>query len=104
MTDNNDPVQPNELPFVQHLIELRDRLLRVVLAVVILFLALFAFANDLYTYLAEPLMRHMPKGTSMIATEVASPFLTPFKLTLVLSIFLAIPVILYQAWGGEKVV
>jgi len=89
----------SEQPFVQHLIELRDRLLRVVLAVVVIFLALFAFANDLYTFLAEPLLRHMPEGTSMIATEVASPFLTPFKLTLVLSVFVAVPFILYQAWG-----
>ncbi len=89
----------SEQPFVQHLIELRDRLLRVVLAVVVIFLALFAFANDLYTFLAEPLLRHMPEGTSMIATEVASPFLTPFKLTLVLSVFITVPFILYQAWG-----
>ena len=88
-----------EQPFVQHLIELRDRLLRVVLLVTIIFLALFAFANDLYTFLAEPLMRHMPEDTSMIATEVASPFLTPFKLTLVLSVFIAVPFILYQGWG-----
>ena len=99
MTDPKDPPPVVELPFVQHLMELRDRLLRVVLVVVVIFLALFAFANDLYSYLAEPLLRHMPEGTSMIATEVASPFLTPFKLTLVLSIFLAIPVILHQAWS-----
>lgn len=90
---------PLEQPFVQHLIELRDRLLRVVLAVVLVFLGLFVFANDLYTYLAEPLLRYMPEGTSMIATEVASPFLTPFKLTLVLSVFITVPYILYQAWG-----
>jgi len=88
-----------ELPFVSHLLELRDRLLRAVLAVVLVFLCLFPFANELYIFLAEPLMRHMPEGTSMIATEVASPFLTPFKLSLVLSIFLAIPVLLHQAWG-----
>ena len=99
MTDSQEKTKVFELPFVQHLIELRDRLLRIVLVVVVIFLALFAFANDLYSYLAEPLLRHMPEGTSMIATEVASPFLTPFKLTLVLSIFLTIPVILYQAWG-----
>jgi sec-independent protein translocase protein TatC len=99
MTDPKDPTPAIELPFVQHLMELRDRLLRVVLVIVVIFLALFAFANDLYSYLAEPLLRHMPEGTSMIATEVASPFLTPFKLTLVLSIFLTIPVILHQAWG-----
>ncbi|MEE8379248.1 MAG: twin-arginine translocase subunit TatC [Gammaproteobacteria bacterium] len=99
MTEPKKPPPISEQPFVQHLIELRDRLLRVVLAVVVIFLGLFAFANDLYIFLAEPLLRHMPEGTSMIATEVASPFLTPFKLTLVLSVFVAVPFILYQAWG-----
>ncbi|NOX76258.1 MAG: twin-arginine translocase subunit TatC [Gammaproteobacteria bacterium] len=99
MTDPK-PFPPTvEQPLVKHLIEMRDRLLRVVLVVVVIFLGLFAFANDLYSYLAEPLLRHMPEGVSMIATEVASPFLTPFKLTLVLSAFLAVPYILYQAWG-----
>lgn len=82
-----------------HLLELRDRLLRVVLTVLVIFLGLFAFANDIYTLLAEPLMRHLPEGASMIATEVASPFLTPFKLTLVVSVFFAIPVILYHLWA-----
>jgi sec-independent protein translocase protein TatC len=99
MTEPKEFPPISEQPFVQHLIELRDRLLRVVLVVVLIFLGLFAFANDLYTFLAEPLLRHMPEGTSMIATEVASPFLTPFKLSLVLSVFIAVPFILYQAWG-----
>jgi len=99
MTDPQQSPPSPEQPLVQHLLELRDRLLRVVLVVVLLFLALFAFANDLYTYLAEPLLRHMVEGTSMIATQVVSPFLTPFKLALVLSIFIAVPFILYQAWG-----
>lgn len=90
---------PIEQPFVRHLIELRDRLMRVVLVVVVIFLALFSFANDIYSYLAEPLMRHLPEGASMIATEVASPFLTPFKLTLVLSMFIAVPIILYHFWA-----
>ncbi len=88
-----------EMTFVEHLVELRDRLLRVVLAVLVFLVVLFPFANDLYAVLAEPLLRHLPEGTSMIATEVASPFLTPFKLTLVLSIFLAMPVVLYQVWA-----
>ena len=88
-----------EMTFVEHLVELRDRLLRIVLAVLVFLLALFPFANDLYAVLAEPLLRHLPEGTSMIATEVASPFLTPFKLTLVLSVFLAMPVLLYQVWA-----
>ncbi len=88
-----------EMTFVEHLVELRDRLLRVVLAVLVFLVVLFQFANDLYAVLAEPLLRHLPEGTSMIATQVASPFLTPFKLTLVLSIFLAMPVVLYQVWA-----
>ncbi len=99
MTDPQQFPPSAEQPLVQHLLELRDRLLRVVLVVVLLFLGLFAFANDLYTYLAEPLLRHMVPGTSMIATQVVSPFLTPFKLALVMSIFIAVPFILYQAWG-----
>ena len=88
-----------EQPFVSHLIELRDRLLRILLAVLILFLALFGFANEIYHYIATPLMELLPEGQSMIATGVISPFLTPFKLTLVLSFYIAIPYILYQIWG-----
>nr|WP_317622791.1 twin-arginine translocase subunit TatC [Thiohalospira halophila] len=79
--------------------ELRDRLMKVVLAVIVLFLGLFYFANDIYSFVAAPLMAHLPEGAGMIATEVASPFLTPFKLTLVLAIFLAVPVILHQLWA-----
>jgi sec-independent protein translocase protein TatC len=99
MTNPKQYPPPQEQPFVAHLIELRDRLLRCVLAVIVVFLALFSFANDLYTFIAEPLLRHMPQGTSMIATEVASPFLTPFKLTLVVSIFICVPYLLYQLWA-----
>lgn len=99
MTDPKQYPPPLEQPLVQHLLELRDRLLRVVLVIAVIFLGLFAFANDLYTYLAQPLLTHMVEGTSMIATQVVSPFLTPFKLALVLSIFVAVPFILYQVWG-----
>jgi sec-independent protein translocase protein TatC len=99
MTEPQQFPPPIEQPLVQHLLELRDRLMRVVLVVVLIFLGLFAFANDLYTYLADPLLQHMAQGTSMIATQVVSPFLTPFKLALVMSIFIAVPYILYQAWG-----
>ncbi len=95
----NDPSAPAEMSFVEHLVELRDRLLRALLSVVLFLLVLFPFANDLYHLLAAPLLRHLPQGGSMIATQVASPFLTPFKLVLVLSIFLSMPVILYQAWA-----
>lgn len=84
---------------MSHLVELRDRLLRGVLVVLLIFLGLFSFANDLYSFVAGPLLAHMPEGSSMIATEVASPFLTPFKLTLVASIFIGMPFLLYQAWA-----
>lgn len=88
-----------EMPLVEHLIELRSRLLKGIVAVGIILLALLPFTNELYTLLAAPLLRHLPAGTSMIATEVASPFLTPFKLALVASIFLAMPALLYQLWA-----
>jgi len=92
-------VDKSELPLVAHLVELRDRLLRVIAVVAGLFLSMIYFANDLYVTLAEPLMAHLPANGTMIATDVASPFFTPFKLTLVLSVFLAMPMLLYQFWG-----
>ena len=88
-----------EAPFMSHLVELRDRLLRAVLVVLVIFLALFTFSNDLYSLLAEPLLIHLPQGSSMIATEVASPFLTPFKLAMMAAIFIGMPFILYQLWA-----
>ncbi len=88
-----------EQPFMSHLLELRDRLMRSVLAVLVLLLVLFPFGNDIYTFVAEPLMKVLPEGTSMIATKVASPFLTPFKLSLVTAVFLAMPYLLYQLWS-----
>ncbi len=97
--DSGTGAEEQELPFLSHLFELRDRLLRVVLVVMLIFAGLFAFANDLYHLLATPLLMNLPEGSSMIATEVASPFLTPFKLALVASIFLGMPFILYQAWA-----
>ncbi|MBT6585099.1 MAG: hypothetical protein HON77_12405, partial [Gammaproteobacteria bacterium] len=86
-------------PLVDHLIELRTRLLHAILSVLIIFLPLFYVANDIYAYISEPLRQFLPEGTSMIATDVASPFLTPFKLSLVLSIFVAMPYILHQIWS-----
>ena len=88
-----------ELPFLSHLLELRDRLLRMLLAIAVVFVVLMPFANPLYTFVAQPLMKNMPAGTTMIATQVASPFLAPFKLTLVAAVFAAMPYILYQFWG-----
>jgi sec-independent protein translocase protein TatC len=86
------------MPLIAHLIELRSRLIRAVAAVVVVFLALYPFKNELYTWLARPLLAKMPKGASLIATEVAAPFVVPFKFTLVVACFLAMPFILYQAW------
>ncbi|WP_294948126.1 twin-arginine translocase subunit TatC [Sulfurivirga sp.] len=99
MTHSALPPEDKEMTLVEHLLELRDRLTKAVLAVIVLFLVLFPFANDLYLFIAEPLLRYMPDNGSMIATAVASPFLTPFKLSLVLAIYLAMPVILYQLWA-----
>jgi sec-independent protein translocase protein TatC len=86
-------------PLMTHLIEFRNRVLRSVLAVLIIFAGLFSFSNKIYLYISEPIRAFLPADTSMIATEVASPFLTPFKLTLVLSVFAAMPFILYQTWA-----
>jgi sec-independent protein translocase protein TatC len=88
-----------EQPFISHLIELRDRLIRGIVAVLLVFLVLFPFSNAVYTYVAQPLMGQLPQGSSMIATEVAAPFLTPFRLALVAAVFLAMPYLLYQLWA-----
>jgi sec-independent protein translocase protein TatC len=99
MTDPQEFPPPLEQPFVAHLVELRDRLLKCVLVITVIFLALIGFSNDLYIFLAEPLIKSLPQGSSMIATGVVAPFLTPFKLTLVVSVFASIPFLLYQAWA-----
>lgn len=88
-----------EMPLVAHLTELRSRLLKCVGAVLVIFAGLFYFSQQIYALVAAPLRAYLPEGASMIATGVASPFLTPFKLTLVVSLFVAMPVVLYQIWG-----
>ena len=88
-----------EQSLMDHLLELRDRLLHIILSVLIVFLALFAFSEEIFTFAAQPLLALMPEGTTMIATGVTSPFLVPFKLVLLLSVLLAIPYILHQIWG-----
>jgi sec-independent protein translocase protein TatC len=95
--DEADIDQPQSI--ISHLIELRTRMMHALACVLIVFLCLFYFANDIYVLLADPLMRHLPKGAGMIATEVASPFLAPFKLTLVLSVIISIPYLFYQLWA-----
>lgn len=97
MSETNEH-QDVEQPLVQHLIELRDRLLRCILIVLLVFAGLFYFANDIYTFVAAPLQKFLPEGAGMIATEVAAPFLTPFKLTLFASIFVSMPFLIYQIW------
>ncbi|OUS11193.1 twin arginine-targeting protein translocase TatC [Gammaproteobacteria bacterium 53_120_T64] len=86
-------------PMVSHLVELRDRLLRTLVIVLLLFVGMFPFANEIYGFVSEPLRAYLPENSTMIATQVASPFLTPFKLTMVLSVFAAMPFILYQTWA-----
>jgi len=87
-----------EQGFLSHLIELRNRLMKMMLSVVVLFACLFPFMNEVYTALASPLLRYLP-GSQMIAIDVASPFLIPFKLTLMVCVFLAVPFLLYQIWS-----
>ncbi|PXX98207.1 twin-arginine translocase subunit TatC [Halomonas sp. LBP4] len=99
MSKTGDSQEQNQAPLIEHLIELRSRLIRAVVAILVIFLGLYAFANDIYTFVAQPLMALLPEGSQMIATEVASPFLAPFKLTLVLAVFIAIPYVLHQAWA-----
>src|ERR1044072_8792016 len=84
---------------ISHLVELRDRLLRAVIAIGIAFAPCAYFGNDLFTLIAKPLMDKMPAGTSMIATTVVSPFMAPLKLSLFVALFAAMPYVLYQAWA-----
>ncbi|MDN3679583.1 twin-arginine translocase subunit TatC [Vibrio tapetis subsp. quintayensis] len=86
-------------PLISHLIELRNRLMKALLAVLVVFIGLIWFANDIYEFVSAPLIERLPEGATMIATDVASPFFTPLKLTLVASIFVAVPLILYQVWA-----
>lgn len=89
----------SQAPLVAHLIELRNRLLKAVLAILVCFLALYAVANELYLIVSEPLRLLLPEGSSLIATEVASPFLAPLKLTFFLAFLISIPFTLYQVWA-----
>ena len=97
MTNTNP--DDKELSFLEHLVELRSRLLKSCLAVLLFLLVLLPFSRKLYALLAAPLTAVLPEGSSMIAIDVASPFLTPFKLALLLALILAIPVVLYQLWA-----
>jgi sec-independent protein translocase protein TatC len=93
------PGDDREMSLFEHLDELRTRLLRSIWAVLAVFLSLVYFANPIYRFVSEPLRRFLPDGSTMIATQVASPFLAPFKLTLVVSALIAMPYVLFQAWA-----
>jgi sec-independent protein translocase protein TatC len=101
MSENNteEELEQSGQTFISHLIELRDRLLKIIACVLIIFLGLTFYANQIYSFIAGPLLKHMPANSTMIAIDVASPFLTPFKLALIVAIFASIPVILYQFWA-----
>ena len=99
---SQSPREPEALAegtLISHLLELRDRLLRALIAIVIVFLPLVFFSNDLFSFVARPLIEKLPEGTSLIATSVVAPFMTPLKLALIAAIFIAMPYVLYQVWG-----
>ncbi|MFO7763970.1 MAG: twin-arginine translocase subunit TatC [Wenzhouxiangellaceae bacterium] len=88
-----------ELSLIDHLLELRSRLVRSVVVIAVCMLAMAPFARKLYTIVSEPLVSRLPEGTSMIAIDVASPIFAPFKLVLMLAILVAMPYVIYQAWS-----
>jgi sec-independent protein translocase protein TatC len=92
-------VVEQEQTFISHLVELRDRLLRAILAILVVFLALMPWASEIYDLLAQPMMQALPEGTKMIATGVVTPFLVPVKVTIMVAFVAALPVLLYQAWA-----
>ncbi|TAN04931.1 MAG: twin-arginine translocase subunit TatC [Rhodanobacteraceae bacterium] len=98
-TPGTDPGFDLEQGLFSHLIELRARLIKAIACVAVLFIGLIGFANHLYTWLAEPLVKRLPQGAHMIATQVASPFLTPLKLAFYVALFVSMPVIVYQLWA-----
>lgn len=98
MSTQNNAESDQGQPLVEHLLELRSCILKSIVAVLIVFLGLFAFANEIYEFISAPLQRFLPEESTMIATDVAAPFLTPFKLTLYTAIYISIPFILYQLW------
>jgi len=99
MSEQNSSPADKQDSLVSHLVELRDRLIKVLLGIVVVVLGLFPLANQLYSFMAEPLLKHLPAQSTMVAIDVASPFLTPFKLVMLAAVVVTIPWILYQAWA-----
>ena len=85
--------------FISHLVELRGRLIRSLIAIVVIFICLFPFASDIYDILAYPMISTLPEGTKMIATGVVAPFFIHIKITLLLAVVIALPYLFYQAWA-----
>jgi sec-independent protein translocase protein TatC len=94
-----EPEKLAESSLLSHLLELRDRLLRALVATLVIAVPCLYFANEIFTWLSAPLRAQLPAGTGLIATSVVAPFMTPFKLALLAAIFFAMPVILYQVWA-----
>ncbi len=88
-----------EMTFVQHLVELRDKLLHSVIAILLIFIGIFPFANEVYGFIAAPIINVLPADTNIIAIGVISPFLTPLKMALIFSVYLAMPYLLFQIWS-----
>jgi sec-independent protein translocase protein TatC len=99
MSDEKKREDLAEGTLMSHLLELRDRLMKAMLALLVMFIPCAIFANELFTLIAEPLLAKLPEGTTLIATSVVSPFMTPFKVAFFVGLFLAMPVILYQVWA-----
>jgi sec-independent protein translocase protein TatC len=95
----SEPQAPQEESFISHLIELRDRIMRASLAVVVIFLCMMPFSSQIYDFLAAPMMAALPAGSKMIATGVITPFLIPVKVTLMAAFLVALPWVLYQVWA-----
>ena len=96
---SGEPEQLAEGTLISHLLELRDRLLRAFLAVIVVFVPIAFFSNEVFTLVAQPLIDKLPAGSSLIATSVISPFMTPFKLAFFVALFAAMPYVLYQVWA-----
>tara|TARA_B100000965_G_scaffold213863_1_gene178730 strand:- start:129 stop:893 length:765 start_codon:yes stop_codon:yes gene_type:complete len=96
---DDEAVDKTHQPFLEHIVELRTRILRSLALVALLFLPVYYFAEPLFNFVAAPLMSRLPEGSGMIATQVASPFLAPFKLAIYTAIFIGIPFLLHQLWS-----
>jgi len=98
-TPHDQAVDEHEQPLLEHLLELRSRILRSLLLVALLFIPFYYYAGELFNWLSRPLVEQLPEGASMIATQVASPFITPFKTALFMAFFVGVPFLLHQLWG-----